>query len=59
MPLIQNFIVPVFNFAEKLQDLVGNINIKKDEYSEYGIWKTVYCINAETHSMHTENDFLT
>ena len=56
IPLIQNYIAPVFNFAEEMQHTVGDINIMKDEYSKYGIWKTVYCVNAETHALHTEND---
>ena len=56
VPLIQNFIAPIFNLAEQLQEQIGNINIKKDEYSKFGIWKTVFCLNDQTQSMHTKND---
>ena len=56
IPLIQNYIAPVFNIAEEMQQTVGDINITKDEYCKYGIWKMVYCVNAETHALHTEND---
>ena len=45
----------MFLIAEEFQHEVGMINIK-DEYSKYGIWKSVYCINAQTHSVHTENN---
>ena len=30
--------------------------LKENEYSKYGIWKTVFCVNATTERLHTERD---
>ena len=56
LPVLQDYIAPVFHVAEKLQSIIGNINIKKGKYAEYGIWKSVFCVNAQTTEMHSEDD---
>ena len=42
IPLFKEYIAPVFNIAHDLQATIGDINLKKDKYSEYGIWKSVF-----------------
>ena len=37
MPLLKGYIAPVFQIAHELQATVGDINLKKDKYSEFGI----------------------
>ena len=56
IPLLKEYIAPVFQIAHELQATVGDINLKKDKYSEFGIWKSVFCINARTSDFHTEDD---
>ena len=49
-------ISPVLNVAKKLQESIGDIKLKESSYSDYGIWKSVMCVNAETEEMHSEDD---
>ena len=56
IPLMKEYIAPVFNIAHELQATVGDINLNKDKYSQYGIWKSVFCINARTTNFRTEDD---
>ena len=56
IPLLQEYIAPVFQIAHELQTTKGDINIRKDKYSQYGIWKSAFCVNARTSKLHTEDD---
>ena len=56
IPLLKEYIAPIFGVADKMQLSKGNINIKADKYAKYGIYKSVFCVNAETEELHTEND---
>ena len=42
LPSLKYYIAPVFHVANELQSTVGQINIKEDKYSTYGIWKTIF-----------------
>ena len=41
IPDFHNSIAPVFKVADHLQQIYGDANLKLDEYTEYGIWKSV------------------
>ena len=56
VPVVREYISPVITGANDMQKDVGNINIKKGNYGDYGIWKTVICINALTDELHCEID---
>ena len=56
IPLLNEYIAPVFNIGHELQRTLGADIIKKDKYSQSGIWKSVFCINARTSTFHTEDD---
>ena len=34
----------------------NGINLKKTSGSEYGIWKSIFCVNATTDKLHNEED---
>ena len=49
-------IAPVIAAGARLQLVQESNVIKETKYTEYGIWKTVFCANATTESLHKEND---
>lgn len=53
---IKNSVAPVLKIADKLQSSIGDIKLKATEYSKFGIWKSVFCVNAETEELHNEDD---
>ena len=56
LPNFKECIAPVLKVACDLQDVHGDINIKRNSYFEYGIWKSVVSVNSQTKQLHTEND---
>ena len=56
VPMIHAYVAPVIDTAAKLQAMKKHDILKENEYSKYGIWKTVFCVNATTERLHTERD---
>ena len=46
MPNLPQYIAPVLNVAYGIQDYVGGLNMANVPLSEYGLWKSSICINA-------------
>ena len=42
--------------TNELQASIGDIKLKETGYFKYGIWKSVFCVNAVTKDLHNEND---
>ena len=53
---IKNSLAPVLKVANDLQSTIGSIKLKETEYSNFSIWKSVFCVNTETTQLHTEDD---
>ena len=56
IPILPKLISPFLSTANHLQNVIGDINIKKTSASEDGIWQTCMCVNTETQQFHTEMD---
>ena len=56
VPMIHRYVAPVMDIAAQVQ-MERNKNILSETKNYYyGIWKTVFCVNATTEDLHTERD---
>ena len=53
---IKECVTPVLHVANLLQSSKGDIKLKEPAYSDYGVWKSVLCINAETKEIYNEDN---
>ena len=53
---LKQCVSPVLHVAKQLQSCKGDIRLKESSYADYGIWKSVLCVNAVTQEMHSEDD---
>ena len=44
IPLLQEYVDPVFKVTNDLQSNIGDINIKADEYAKYDIHKSLFVL---------------
>ena len=53
LPKLTDYIAPVFKLADKVQEVLDSIHLKGGNYEEYGIQKSVLCVDAITEDLHT------
>ena len=51
-----NFLSPVMDVAEKMQEEHGDINLNFDKFGDIGLYAAQVCVNATTRDYHTEFD---
>ena len=53
---LKDCVSPVLHVAKHLQSHKGDVKLLPTSYSDYGIWKSVLCVNAVTEEAHCEDD---
>ena len=53
---LKECVSPVLHVAKHLQKYKGDVKLIPTSYSDYGIWKSVFCVNAVTEEVHCEDD---
>ena len=53
---LKECVSPILDVAEHLQKYKGDVKLIPTSYSDYGIWKSVFCVNAVTEEVHCEDD---
>ena len=56
LPLVSDLISPLLNVAYKKQACSGNVNFKKVPVSASGLWAMTVAVDAQTKTLHTEDD---
>ena len=56
LPLVSDLISPLLNVTYKKQAGSGNVNFKKVPVSASGLWKITVAIDAQSKTLHTEDE---